>query len=282
MLQVPPSAAPGGQTLIRLLAHLTEAQAPESAASLSGQLSQWLGWTDAIALSSALNGNPPAVPAAGARAAVGDEAADSARVRAMLVDAIRDDRASARGRRSPVRPMPAEALDASADFAIYRQRYQTLQHRMETAIGDLRGRLRGALARRPGQGRLAMLDAVMERVMGAREQALLANLPAVLEAHYLRLRQAEENALARAASANTANTDNTHNTAEAPEAAEVAQPADTTARPEPAGVTATVAPGAWRRVFRRDMEDLLLAELDLRFQPVEGLVAALGANRSGS
>jgi len=282
MLQVPPSAGPGGQTLIRLLAHLTEAQAPESAPSLSGQLSQWLGWTDAIALSSALNGNPPAVPAAGARAAVGDEAADSARVRAMLVDAIRDDRASARGRRSPVRPLPQEALDASADFAIYRQRYQTLQQRMETAIGDLRGRLRAALARRPGQGRLAMLDAVMERVMGAREQALLANVPAVLEAHYQRLRQAEESALAQAASASTVNTADTDNTAEATKAAEAAQPTDTTARPEPAGVAATTTPGAWRRVFRRDMEDLLLAELDLRFQPVEGLVAALGANRPGS
>ncbi|MCG5262102.1 DUF3348 family protein [Cupriavidus gilardii] len=273
MLQVPPNAGPGGQTLIRLLAHLTEAQAPESAPSLSGQLSQWLGWTDAIALSSALNGNPPAVPTAGARAAVSDEAGDSARVRAMLADAIRDDRASARGRRSPVRPLPQEALDASADFAIYRQRYQTLQQRMETAIGDLRSRLRAALARRPGQGRLAMLDTVMERVMGAREQALLANVPTLLEAHYQRLRRAEESALAQAASVNTANTDNT---------ADAAGTAHTTERPEPAGVAATVTPGAWRRVFRRDMEDLLLAELDLRFQPVEGLVAALGANRSGS
>ncbi len=273
MLQVPPSAGPGGQTLIRLLAHLTEAQAPESAPSLSGQLSQWLGWTDAIALSSALNGNPPAVPAVGARAADSDEAADSARVRTMLVDAIRDDRASSRARRSPVRPLPVEALDASADFAIHRQRYQTLQQRMESAIGDLRGRLRAALARRPGQGRLAMLDAVMERVMGAREQALLANIPAVLEAHYQRLRQAEESALAQAASANTSNTDTTDPSAEAAAAA---------ASPEPARVAATVTPGAWRRAFRRDMEDLLLAELDLRFQPVEGLVAALRANRSGS
>lgn len=264
MLQVPPSAGPGGQTLIRLLAHLTDAQAPEPAPSLSGQLSHWLGWTDAIALSSALSGNPPAVPAAAARTAVSagsDEAADSARVRAMLTDAIREDRGSARGRRSPVRPLPPEALDASADFAIYRQRYLTLQQRMETAIGDLRGRLRAALARRPGQGRLAMLDAVMERVMGAREQALLANVPAVLEAHYQRLRQGEENALAQAATASAA---------------------DSIEKAEPAGAAATVTPGAWRRAFRRDMEDLLLAELDLRFQPVEGLVAALGANRSGS
>lgn len=276
MLQVPPSAGPGGQTLIRLLAHLTEAQAPESAPSLSGQLSQWLGWTDAIALSSALNGNPPAVPAAGARAIASNEAADSERVRAMLVEAIRDDRASARGRRSPVRPLPAEALDASADFAIYRQRYLTLQQRMETAIGDLRGRLRAALARRPGQGRLAMLDAVMERVMGAREQALLANLPAVLEAHYQRLRHAEESALARTAATEAAES------AEAAQDTNTANAANIVERPEPGGVAAAITPGAWRRVFRRDMEDLLLAELDLRFQPVEGLVAALGRNRSGS
>ncbi len=197
----------------------------------------------------------------------------------MLVDAIRDDRASGRGRRSPVRPLPAEALDASADFAIYRQRYLTLQQRMETAIGDLRGRLRAALARRSGQGRLAMLDAVMERVMGAREQALLANLPAVLEAHYQRLRQAEENALAQIAAADAteaaeaAQVPDTHNAANAANAAE---------RAESAGVAVTITPGAWRRVFRRDMEDLLLAELDLRFQPVDGLVAALGPHRSGS
>lgn len=32
---------------------------------------------------------------------------------------------------------------------------------------------------------------------------------------------------------------------------------------------------AWLEVFRRDMQSLLLAELDLRFQPIEGLLAAL-------
>lgn len=32
---------------------------------------------------------------------------------------------------------------------------------------------------------------------------------------------------------------------------------------------------AWREVFRRDMQSLLLAELDIRFQPIEGLLAAL-------
>ncbi|WP_128596424.1 DUF3348 family protein, partial [Paraburkholderia kirstenboschensis] len=40
--------------------------------------------------------------------------------------------------------------------------------------------------------------------------------------------------------------------------------------PAPAG-----AHGAWLDVFRKDMQSVLLAELDVRLQPVEGLLAAL-------
>ncbi|KRE88327.1 hypothetical protein ASG87_06835 [Frateuria sp. Soil773] len=43
------------------------------------------------------------------------------------------------------------------------------------------------------------------------------------------------------------------------------------AREAPAGS----APGAWLEAFRKDLRDALLAELDVRFQPVEGLLAAL-------
>ena len=43
---------------------------------------------------------------------------------------------------------------------------------------------------------------------------------------------------------------------------------------EQPGLDAT-APGAWLEVFCKDMQSLLLAELDVRFQPVEGLLAAL-------
>ena len=38
---------------------------------------------------------------------------------------------------------------------------------------------------------------------------------------------------------------------------------------------ATSPSARWLDVFRRDMQDLLLAELDLRLQPSEGLVGAL-------
>ncbi|HEX7937312.1 MAG TPA: DUF3348 family protein, partial [Paraburkholderia sp.] len=63
MLQAPQRTALSGPALIRLLARLVDVDVPESRQSLSDRLSQWLGWTDAIALSSALTGAPPALPA---------------------------------------------------------------------------------------------------------------------------------------------------------------------------------------------------------------------------
>ena len=163
-------------------------------------------------------------------------------MRAALADAIAGDNALAARRRGPGRPV-AEAVDAQVDYAIYRHRYVSQQQAMETAIGALRGRLRAALSTRAADmARLAMVDAVMERVLGAREQSLLGAVPTMLEPHFQRLRQAEAAALAEA---------------------------------QAAGQPAAVRPGAWLGVFRKDMQSVLLAELEIRWQPVEGLLAAL-------
>ncbi len=50
---------------------------------------------------------------------------------------------------------------------------------------------------------------------------------------------------------------------------------ETPADAEASGNAPALTPGAWLDVFRKDMQSVLLAELDLRFQPVEGLLAAL-------
>jgi hypothetical protein len=42
-----------------------------------------------------------------------------------------------------------------------------------------------------------------------------------------------------------------------------------------AAVAPTITPGAWLDVFRQDVQSVLLAELDVRFHPVEGLLTAL-------
>jgi len=236
MVQAAQRTTVRGPTFIRLLARLTDVGVTQSNASLPDRLSQWLDWTHAIALSTALDGRPsvaaPAVPSSGSA-----EEDECARMRGALAQAIATDPDLAT---SPQRATePATAGDVPVDYAVFRQRYLTMQRRMQTATGHLRGRLRDRLAETSGEmARLAEVDAVMERALSPREHALLAAVPTVLGEHFERLRQAGQTAPAK----NPISED---------------------------------TPGAWLDVFRKDMQSVLLAELDVRFQPVEGLLAAL-------
>ncbi|ABN87714.1 conserved hypothetical protein [Burkholderia pseudomallei 668] len=252
MMQVPQRSALGGPTLIRLLARLAHADVPPSGQSLSDRLSQWLAWTDAIALSSALSMSPPAA-AAGARPAGDDPHGQGARVRASLAKAIARTGAFAAGRDGAARVAARGAPhDAPADFTLFRHDYLSMQQAMEIDIGELRGRLRQTMAAQtPALARLAALDATMERALVARERSLFASVPKLLGAYFERLREAGAKA---------------HANAEADAHAEVARK------------TAAPAPHAWLDAFRQDMQSVLLAELDIRFQPVDGLLAALRAS----
>jgi Protein of unknown function (DUF3348) len=232
--------------LVRLLARLADVDVAQPKQSLSDRLSQWLGWTDAIALSAALNGSPPAVT--GATSALRSAEEDlGARVRQSLTKAIGDDgtfaAAAQRGGAMQASSQEPET-DASVEYGVFRQRYLSMQQAMETDIGNLRGRLRAMLAARsPAMAQLASVDVVMERALGARERSLLVSVPGLLGAYFERLRRAEQQqALANA---------------------------------HASGGAAPVTPNAWLNVFRKDMKSVLLAELDIRFQPVEGLLAAL-------
>jgi len=163
------------------------------------------------------------------------EEAECARARATLVKAIEGARELAP--RVANRSGTAEAL---ADFAPFRQRYLTLQRSMQGTTGQLRGRLRDMLAQvSPSMARLAEVDAVMEMALSPREQKLLATVPAVLGDHFDRLRRAG--------------------------AADAASVEEGAVPPQ----------DGWLDRFRGDMRSVLLAELDVRFQPVEALLAAL-------
>lgn len=240
MVQAPQRTTLRGPTFIRLLAGLTDVDVSPSRQSLSDRLSHWLDWTHAIALSTALDGKPSVldgdVPAFGSA-----EETECARVRASLTQTIIGTAAS---------PQPAEQTTAeddgaavTVDFTALRQRYVAVQRSMQTATGHLRGRLRDMLAKQSvDMARLAEVDAVMELALTPREHSLLAAIPTLLGKHFERLHQAELKTLADA-----------QVTDDAPAA----------------------APRAWLDVFLKDMQSVLLAELDVRFQPVEGLLAAL-------
>lgn len=216
------SAGLSGSTLVRLLARFAGKEVREPPQATADRLSDWLGWTDAISLSTVLAGGA-AQAGASARMSIGAEEAECARVRAALTKTL------------------AEGNAFTSDFALYRQRYLARQHAMETAIGPLRARLRSKLATRsPDMARLAAVDAVMDQALGAKEHSLLGTVPAVLEKHFKRLRQ----------------------TVPALHDTEAPDPGD-------------AHPDAWLETFRQDFQALLLAELEHRFQPVEGLLEAL-------
>jgi len=239
-MQAPRRATVRGPTFIRTLARLTAADVPPPARSLSDQLSQWVDWTHAVALSTALDGRPPAALLDDRILSSADDD-ECARVRASLTGAIVADRAFAAATPRGPGSGNAAGTDETLDFAFYRQRYLALQQTMEASVGRLRERLRSLLTHAtPGLVRLAAVDAVMERALSRRERALLAAAPTLLGEHFERLRQA----------ALTADADADDN---APIA----------------------APGAWLDSFRKDMQNVLLAELDVRLQPAQGLLAAL-------
>ncbi|MEJ2768030.1 DUF3348 domain-containing protein [Mycetohabitans sp. B46] len=234
MVQVPRPAAPGAPTLVRLLARLAQLDVAESGQSLPNQLSQWLGWTDAIALSTALNANTygAASDAAGVADVSDDASAHTAAVRMSLICRIDAACGFATGTRHAATPaaLRGASSDTVPDYADFRHRYVGIQHAMATDIGALRGRLRAMLAVcSPGMARLCAVDTVMEQALAPREHNLLANVPALLGAHFARLRDAA---------------------------------------PPPAGTSRP-----WLDVFRDDMRSVLIAELDARFQPVQGLLS---------
>ncbi|MBI2306268.1 MAG: DUF3348 domain-containing protein [Rhodocyclales bacterium] len=233
--------------LVRLLAALDVDDVAESKQSFAERLGQWLDLNDAIALSGTLHAGAGGSPAARSRA-LGPVEEQFARVRASLIDSIATDGVFKPGRARIKLPVPAAgATLATADFAPYRRYYAAHQRDMEASIGPLRANLRAALVEHsPALRQLADLDAVIDKALGERERNLLATVPQRLEQRYRQLRQAYAEALA-----------------EAPQADD----------PE-----RWLQPGGWLAAFCRDLQAVLLAELELRLQPAAGLLAAIAGS----
>lgn len=240
-MEAPERTTVRGPTFIRLLARLSDTDVPPPRQALSDRLSQWIDWTHAVALSTALDARPAETDS---EAHVSADADECARARAALTQVIVGDPAL----RAVARALVDDGADAPSDQTYFRQRCLAMQQAMEAGTGRLRERLRDRLAQGPADlARLAALDAVMERALGRRERALFSTVPALLGQHFERLREAAQ------------------------------EPTDADA---PDGRRAT-ANHAWLDVFRRDMRNVLLAELDVRLQPAEGLLAALRQRTAG-
>lgn len=221
-----------GPAFIRLLARFSDADLPRTPPVLTERLADWFDWNRALVLSRALDGGIASVED-DAESEDGHDA-ECTRLRGVLRQTIDADI-------DPTSPARKDAPAIDDDFQPYRQHCMAVQRAMQAATGQLRGRLRDALARQsPAKARLAEVDAVMEAVLSPREQMLLARVPGLLGQHYRRLRVA------------------------------AVSPATGADAPDDAS-----AAGPWLARFRQDMRMALLAELEVRFHPIDGLLAAL-------
>ena len=255
--------------LVRALADLAAGDVPESKQSFAERLGQWLDFNGALSLYSVLNAGTDGVGKGLSSAPVLTAAAareEFARVRGALVDSIALDGMLRPGKTRIALPVPgpqasAEAsIDSAAefapdfapDFAPYHRYYLAHQRDMNASIGPLRAHVRAALAAHsPALKRLAALDGVMEQALEARERKLLATVPGRLAKRFEQLLVAH-----RAAQADTQADPRTS-----------IQAADEPDR--------WMQPGGWLAGFCAEMQAVLLAELEVRLQPIAGLIEAL-------
>lgn len=233
------------------------AQAPQQ--DVAQVLSQWLGTVDAVQLSRALHAIE-SLPGAGdgAAAAPGPALGMAAldrfvqKAQADLTTLLTARAAAPKPLRARADNTPVEMPDpqADADFAAHGPRYLELQRQMDTRLLALRAQARHAIAKgSPALRQLAALDAVMEQMLGAREQRLWASLPGHLERRLAHRHQTHQQALQASGQAD-----------EPPRWRQ---------------------PGGWLWAFEQDMQALLLAEMQVRLLPITGLLEAAHHEKTG-
>ncbi len=235
--------------LVVLLAQWTRAERAAARQDVAEQLGQWLSVVDAVELNGSLRSIETHVP----QPATGDGAAiDTQALEELLHKTKADLTRLATAPARPARPLreradntPVEQPDpqAQADFSAHGPRYAEQQKQLDARLGALRSQVRAALLKgsAPLQ-QLAALDGVMEQMLGAREQRLWASLPGHLERRFVQLRKAHQ------------------------------------ARVQASGLADDPLrwrqPGGWLAGFEQDLQALLLAEMQVRLQPIMGLLEA--------
>jgi hypothetical protein len=236
--------------LIRCLADLAIVDAVEAGNAFAEELGQWIHFADAITLAAVHSGDAPGPMGhrSGAQAAASIAAgAEFDRIQALLTDSVtksfspKSDKAYIK-LPEPILEHPSDLAAVYAAYAPYRRFYEAHQRDMELRIQPLRARVREALAQAsPRLGKLAELDATLEKILRDRETKLLSKVPALLGKRFEHLFREHERKLGESGQADS---------------------------------PATRAQD-WLARFCEEMRTLLLAEVELRLQPAIGLLEAL-------
>lgn len=233
-------SAPVDSRLVQLLTSLDSKAASGSHACFAERLGRLFDLSDTIALDGAIKTTPKGPFAQGEDAAERLQA-DLLKTRNTLLEHL--GRSFAGEKAASVIALPALNTDAPADkrptFGAYERFYQAHQRQLIAGIANLRLRARRIVAgHSEPMAQLAELDAVFENSLGAYVRQCFGALPGFLEKRYRTLWETRD-------------------------------PFHT---PED-----WLGQHGWLAQFRRELQMLLLAELEARQEPVLALLDALSA-----
>lgn len=261
MTRALPRASLHSAPLVRFLTEHALLEPQPAQDNVGERLGQWLDFRQAIPLHALLQSGDQPVAAPPARAV-----ADASVVRAH-VDKTRELLSASILHAAPVPgtpriPLPTDAperpLKLSQAWEPYRRYAGTHQRQMESSIETLRTQVRATVAHASAAlHQLALLDAAYEQALREREARLLASLQAKMEIRFM------------------------HLAGSAPAPAEPEPEAPPTPMDKSAKTKAPSAPPKpdWLLQVESELQQALLAELDLRLQPVLGLVDAYQAQQ---
>lgn len=236
-----------GTRLVRLLADLGVAQVGDARPTFAERLGEWMAWTDAIALSGVLNGPDTASPAGSGRGTASP--AGSGRGAASPAGAGRSAAAAALAEFQRVRRELAQAIVRDTAVPAPTAGQGDAAEPGEAGYAPYRRHYRAW--QQAMDQRIGALRAQVRRALSGRSPALgqLAALDGVLDEA---LAERERHLLAKVP-------------------ALLGQHFERLRQAAPSPPTAS-----WQDAFCRDMQAVLLAELEVRLQPVEGMLEALG------
>lgn len=218
-------------------------QGDDSGPDVAERMGAWLNVADAITMRTGL---ATVAAAKSGPAPAGEINLDRelAQVRTALTQAVAALGVRAapkiRGRAYLARPVAVTQpppLEPSTEFTLLLQEYNDIQRRMEMRVDALRSHARQVLsAQSVNLAKLSAMDVLMEQMLRSREQNLLAAMPTFLKRRFEARRQAAAT--------------------------------DADASPKEG------SEHAWLDALKADFQQALLAELDVRLQPIVGMAQA--------
>ncbi len=244
MTRASPRASLNTSRLVRFLTEVAVTNVDVSHQQFTDKLGQLLGFSDAITLSAALDKmvKKPFEPGDKPVSALEDEFLQGrSQLVANIVKSCTPNAGTSRIR------LPAPRIDTAGEnkaaYEPYHRFYVAHQQHLDASVRTLRANIRdGVAGTSPQMLQLSVLDACFDDILADKSRRIFSAVPRLLEQRFEHHYKAHQQRLADSQ--------------------------------QPDNPAQWLQPGSWLDRYCKDMQTALLAELDVRLQPVLGLIEA--------